>query len=229
MGVDPRFVSVRLVRDLEKPSSQDIARLLAEPTNIELWTEVLPPDAFEFDGMTVITAVDVTLHEVISRLKNDLIEKDSMASPEKIDRLQHRLRNLLRLPGAHPRPDRLRPARRRRRDRGSEGGGQQPTPLRRVRPDLPEPSRLPAMREFSRARTRSSFKTCRRRNYAPATNTTCGNTGTVVFFSTRSTSETNWSGSWSSPRPSPGDLNAFNARRLWWMSYRSSPLHSSAT
>ena len=39
--VDPRFVSVRLVRDLEKPSSEDIARLLAEPTNIELWTEVL--------------------------------------------------------------------------------------------------------------------------------------------------------------------------------------------
>ena len=98
LGIDPRFVSVRLVRDLEKPSSEDIARLLAEPTNIELWAEVLPPDAFEFDGMTVITAVDVTLQEVISRLKNDLIEKDSMASPEKIDRLQHRLRNLLRCP-----------------------------------------------------------------------------------------------------------------------------------
>ena len=98
LGIDPRFVSVRLVRDLEKPSSEDIARLLAEPTNIELWTEVLPPDAFEFDGMTVITAVDVTPHEVISRLKNDLIEKDSMASPEKIDRLQHRIGNLLGCP-----------------------------------------------------------------------------------------------------------------------------------
>ena len=71
---------------------------MAEPTDIDLWTEVLPPDAFEFDGMTVITAVDVTPHEVISRLKNGLIEKDSMASPEKIDRLQHRLRNLLGCP-----------------------------------------------------------------------------------------------------------------------------------
>ena len=98
LDVDPRFTSVRLVRDIEKPSSEDIARLLAEPTNIDLWTEVLPPDAFEFDGLTVITAVDVTPHEVISRLKNDLIEGDSMASPEKIDRLQHRLRNLLRCP-----------------------------------------------------------------------------------------------------------------------------------
>jgi hypothetical protein len=95
---DPRFVSVRLVRDVEKPSSEDIARLLAEPTNLDLWGEVLPPDAFEFDGMTVITAVDVTHQEVISRLKNDLIEKDSMASFEKIDRLQHRLRNLLGCP-----------------------------------------------------------------------------------------------------------------------------------
>ena len=42
--------------------------------------------------------MDVTPQEVISRLKNDLIEKDSMASPEKIDRLQHRLRNLLGRP-----------------------------------------------------------------------------------------------------------------------------------
>ena len=98
LDVDPRFVSVKLVRDIEKPSSEDIARLLAEPTNLDLWTEVLPPDAFEFDGMTVITAVDVTPHEVISRLKNDLIEKNSMASPEKIDRLEHRLRNLLGCP-----------------------------------------------------------------------------------------------------------------------------------
>ena len=98
LSIDPRFVSVRLVRDIEKPSSEDIARLLAEPTNVGLWTEVLPEDAFEFDGMTVITAVDVTPHEVISRLKNDLIEQDSMASLEKIDRLQHRIRNLLGCP-----------------------------------------------------------------------------------------------------------------------------------
>ena len=98
LDVDPRFVSVRLVREIEKPSSEDIARLLAEPTNLDLWAAVLPPDAFEFDGMTMIRAVDVTLHEVISRLKNDLIEKDSMASPEKIDRLQHRIRNLLACP-----------------------------------------------------------------------------------------------------------------------------------
>jgi len=94
--IDPRFVSVRLVRDIEKPSSEDVARLLAEPSNIELWTELLPPDAFEFDGMTMIPAVDVTPHEVISRLKNDLIEKDSMASPEKIERPEHSIRNLLR-------------------------------------------------------------------------------------------------------------------------------------
>ncbi len=98
LDVDPRFTSVRLVRDIEKPSSEDVARLLAEPTVIDLWTKVLPPDAFEFDGITVITAVDVTHHEVISRLKNDLIEKDSMATPEKIDRLQHRIRNLLSCP-----------------------------------------------------------------------------------------------------------------------------------
>ena len=98
LNIDPRFVSVSPVRDIEKPSSEDIARLLAEPTDLDLWAELLPPDAFEFEGMTVLSAVDVTLHEVVSRLKNDLIEKDSMASPQKIDRLQHRMRNLMGSP-----------------------------------------------------------------------------------------------------------------------------------
>ena len=99
LKVDPRFASVRPIRDITKPSAEDIARLLAEPTDLELWTELLPPDAFEFEGLTVLTAADVTLHEVVSRLKNDLIEKDSMASPERVDRLQHRIRNLMGSPG----------------------------------------------------------------------------------------------------------------------------------
>ena len=98
LGVDPRFISVRLLRDIEKPSPEVVARPLAEPTNLDLWTETLPPDAFEFDGMTVITGVDVTPHEVVSRLKNDLIEKDSMESLERIDQLQNRLRSLLGRP-----------------------------------------------------------------------------------------------------------------------------------
>ncbi len=53
------------------PCPLHIARLLAEPTNVDLWAEMIPPDAFEFDGMTMITPVEVTAHEVISRLKND--------------------------------------------------------------------------------------------------------------------------------------------------------------
>ena len=99
LRVDPRFVSVRPLRPVEKPTDEAIAMLLAEPTNLDLWTELLPPDAFEFVGMTVLSATDVTLHEVVSRLKNDLIETESMASPEKIDRLQQRIRNLMRSPG----------------------------------------------------------------------------------------------------------------------------------
>ena len=62
LKVDPRFASVRPIRDITKPSAEDIARLLAEPTDLELWTELLPPDAFEFEGLTVLTAADVTLH-----------------------------------------------------------------------------------------------------------------------------------------------------------------------
>jgi hypothetical protein len=98
LNIDPQFVSVKPVRPVEKPSYDDIARLLAEPTNLGLWMELLPPDAFEFEGITVLSAVDMTLHEVVSRLKNDLIETESMASLDKIDRLQQRIRNLMGSP-----------------------------------------------------------------------------------------------------------------------------------
>ena len=96
---DPRFVALSVSDDLEEPSREDLERLIAEPTNLDLWKEMLPPEKFAFEGLTIVTATDVTPHEAVSRLKNDLIAKDAMASPAKIDHLQSRLRTLLRRPG----------------------------------------------------------------------------------------------------------------------------------
>lgn len=98
INVDTRFVEVKKRGRLKKLSKEKLRRLMAEPMNLPLWMEILPPEHFEFSGFSIITAVDVTVQEVLSLIKNDLLQKDAMTSIEKIDTLQMRLRMLLHAP-----------------------------------------------------------------------------------------------------------------------------------
>lgn len=68
---------------------------LARPWDL---AEILPPEKFAIRGFTVIKAVDVTDHEVISSLKRDLIERESLISCTGFKALQERLRTLFRRP-----------------------------------------------------------------------------------------------------------------------------------
>ena len=82
----------------KKLSQEQIEQLLAEPQNLPLWMEMMPPKNFEFQGFIVISATEVTDQSVLSALKDDLLRKDAMASAENVDHLQRRLRSLLRQP-----------------------------------------------------------------------------------------------------------------------------------
>ena len=82
----------------KKLSQEQIEQLLAEPQNLSLWLEMMPPKNFEFQGFIVMTATEVTDQSVLSELKDDLLRKDAMASPEKVNHLQRRLRSLLLQP-----------------------------------------------------------------------------------------------------------------------------------
>jgi hypothetical protein len=93
---DPRFVEVAARDDVRRLSSAELDRVLAEPMNIPLWMEVLPPEAFEFRGVTLIHGMDVTADHALSLLKNDLLAKGAMSSPERVDHLQYRIRTLMR-------------------------------------------------------------------------------------------------------------------------------------
>ncbi|MGE0493358.1 MAG: GAF domain-containing protein [Vulcanimicrobiota bacterium] len=78
----------------------DIECILARDlTNLELFRQYLPPEKFEFYGFMVHEATDVTEEIVLSRLKQELIERDPLISSERFAKLQQRLRTLLGLPG----------------------------------------------------------------------------------------------------------------------------------
>ena len=90
------FITVATHGKPRKLTDAQIDQLLAEPQNLSLWMEMISPKNFEFQGFVVMTATEVTNESVLSALKDDLLQKDAMASKKKVDHLQHRLRSLLR-------------------------------------------------------------------------------------------------------------------------------------
>ena len=60
--------------------------------------EALPPEQFVIRGFTIFRAMEVTDQEVLSALKRDLIDRESVVSNERFLGLQNRLRTLFRRP-----------------------------------------------------------------------------------------------------------------------------------
>ena len=95
---DSQFVDVEVVGErppLPEDVRQRLQATLLEPGSLE---RILPPDRFVLRGVTFLKAIDVTDQEVLSALKRDLIDRESIVSPTHFAELQTRLRTLLRRP-----------------------------------------------------------------------------------------------------------------------------------
>jgi len=95
---DWRFVDVQVVGP--KPPLPDGVRqeLAAGRLESEKLRLLLPPDRFVLRGFMIVKAVDVTDQEVLSSLKRDLIDKDSIVSSSHFQGLQAKLRTFFRRP-----------------------------------------------------------------------------------------------------------------------------------
>ncbi len=96
--IDLRFVDVLKVGETKPLGEAEIKTLLGHSHDMSVWFELLPPECFEFHGFAVFHAIDVTDQQVLSAVKNDLLEKDALTSAEKFQGLQHKLRVLLKRP-----------------------------------------------------------------------------------------------------------------------------------
>ena len=98
MRFSTRFIDIQQHGAPKTLSNAAQKHLLAQPTNLQVWMELLPPEHFVFQGFAVAHAVDVTDQEVLSSLKRDVVEKVSLVSETKFLDLQEKLRTLLRRP-----------------------------------------------------------------------------------------------------------------------------------
>jgi hypothetical protein len=95
---DRQFLEVESVGEFKQLSDDERRHLLANLVNPAVLLAVVPPHGFLFRGFWVLKATDVTEQEVLSSLKRDLIERDSVASPAQFHNLQTGLRTLLHRP-----------------------------------------------------------------------------------------------------------------------------------
>ncbi|CAB5098709.1 hypothetical protein D3OALGB2SA_1695 [Olavius algarvensis associated proteobacterium Delta 3] len=98
MFTDYRFVDIRTegnLPSLDKSQLHLVQEKLAEP---EMLKQILPPENFSLNGLTVFRAVEVTESELITELSRDLIDLDSLVSTSSFLKLQDRLRTLFRKP-----------------------------------------------------------------------------------------------------------------------------------
>ena len=77
---DSTFLTVDAVGELPPLPAEARARLLASLSDCRTLMQLLPPERFLFGGFTVFRAVDVTDQEILSSLKRELIERESIVS-----------------------------------------------------------------------------------------------------------------------------------------------------
>lgn len=95
---DNRFIRPVLVGDLPPLSDEQIRELRENITDVKLWRQRIPDGTFEFHGVGLVSAVDITDQEILSRMKHSLIDSNASTTTERFIEIQQRVRELLRRP-----------------------------------------------------------------------------------------------------------------------------------
>ena len=96
---DSRFLDIVPTSEVAPLTSQQKSDLRAHMMDLEVWKAVISPEQFEFHGLSICRTVDVTAQEIISSIKRDLIEQESIFSQAGFEQLQDKIRSFLGKPG----------------------------------------------------------------------------------------------------------------------------------
>ena len=101
LQLDWRFVEVKPLGAVAPVTAPVRRQLENGDIDVGLLRELLPPEKFVLRGFMILKAVDITDQEVLSSLKRDLIDKESIVSHARFQSLQAKIRTLFRRPDLH--------------------------------------------------------------------------------------------------------------------------------
>jgi hypothetical protein len=92
------MVRIQPVGKLPDLDENLLAQVQENMTSFDLWSQLLPSDRFEYYGMMVYEATDVTEEVTRSQLTELLVEPDPLVDLQRFNRIEKLLRTFLRLP-----------------------------------------------------------------------------------------------------------------------------------
>lgn len=90
------FVEIALTGELPDLSEDDLVELINNYEDTGYWLEHLPPDVFKFSGMAVLSLVEITEQQLLSRLKADLLKPEALNSRESLTKIEDGFKSLMR-------------------------------------------------------------------------------------------------------------------------------------
>lgn len=97
VDINPKFCEIILNGDLPQLSEEDIKYLIDHLYDLDTWMKYLPPDLFEFQGFVIFKLTDITTQEILSRIKESLLERDSIVNQSGFQLLESEFQSLLQL------------------------------------------------------------------------------------------------------------------------------------
>jgi hypothetical protein len=95
LRIDARFIDVKPVGEMPKLPDSIICQKSNRIMSIEELMEEIPLDQFVFEGLSVVRVNDVTEQEVISLIKNKLLELNSIPDQSSYGELQQLMQSLI--------------------------------------------------------------------------------------------------------------------------------------
>lgn len=95
--INPKFCEIVLNGELPELTDDDLKYLTDHVEDVDVWMEKLPTELFEFQGLIVFKLTEVTKDQVLSRMKENLLEKDSITNESSFEDLEKKFRSLLQL------------------------------------------------------------------------------------------------------------------------------------
>jgi hypothetical protein len=98
--INHRFCEIVPKGELPIIDNSIIKYLTEKIYDVDLWLQYIKPELFEFRGFIVMRLTDVTVEEMLSSIKYDLLEKDAVVRNESFTLIQQKLRSIFNIPEA---------------------------------------------------------------------------------------------------------------------------------
>ncbi len=98
MTMNGDFLDLHVNSKPKDLSKEEIDHMTKNVLDVDLWQKNIPPKNFELHGFVLSTLVNVTLHELLSNLKNNLLERNAIITDQYFEEIRHNVRSLFRIP-----------------------------------------------------------------------------------------------------------------------------------